>query len=287
MSRRSIAGLFVVLLVVSLVLTRARDWRSPKPTTQVGVVFTQPAVPQPQTQTNATRNEAKGPSAVLNAGVQPNATPSTLTSSASTVASEPAPRATASGWKTYSSSEYGFEIQYPTEWSYKDNYEQNYGKAPSGKRQSGYAGETRNLFDLEMDGADQPDEGGGDFEDGAVVVVKITGTSGIVESWTLTSTRPWYLITSTPAEWLKMEASPFGGNHVEHITLVTNGFTGLIEVAHDDSNPEKIWGEAGGGYRIFPDGRVLLVSWERMNIANSLSYQSYFLPILASFKLLR
>lgn len=289
MSRKSIAGLFVVLLAVSLVLTRARVWRSPKPTTQVRVVFTQPAVVQPQTQTNATENDAKGPSAVLNAGVQPNATPSTSpnTSSASTVASESAPHAAASGWKTYSSSEYGFEIQYPAKWLYKDDYEQNYGKPPSGKRPSAYAGETRNLFDLEMDGPNQPDEGGGDFEDGAVVTVKITGTSGIVESFTLTPTRPWYLITSTPAEWLNMEASPFGGNHVEHITVAANGFTGLIEVAHDDSNPEKIWGEAGGGYRIFPDGRVLLVSWNRMNIANSLSYQNYFLPMLASFKLLR
>jgi hypothetical protein len=289
MSRKSIAGVFVVLLTVSLVLTRARVLRNPKPATQVRLVFTQPVASQTQTQTNATQNDAKAASAVANAGVPPNPTPSTAptTSPASTVAPESTQRAAASGWKTYSSSEYGFEIQYPARWLYKDDYEQNYGKPPSGKRPSAYAGETRNLFDLEMDGANQPDEGGGDFEDGAVVTIKITGTSGVVESFTLTPTRPWYLITTTPAEWLKTESSLFGGNHVEHIAMTTNGFTGLVEVAHDDTNPEKIWGEAGGAYRTFPDGRVLLVSWERMNIANDLSYQNYFLPMLSSFKLHR
>jgi hypothetical protein len=36
---------------------------------------------------------------------------------------------------------------------------------------------------------------------------------------------------------------------------------------------------------VLPSGRALLVGWDRMNGANDLSYQKYFLPMLGSFKL--
>ena len=78
----------------------------------------------------------------------------------------------------------------------------------------------------------------------------------------------------------------FGGNHLEFVSIGTNGFTSKVEVAHDDSNPEKVWGENGSAYRILPSGRALLIQWNRMNIANDYSYRNYFLPILSSFKML-
>ena len=77
-----------------------------------------------------------------------------------------------SNWKRYRNSEYGFEIAYPADWEFDANYEDNYGKPPSGNRPAAYAGETRNLFDLEMDCPDQSHEGGGYFEDGAIISVE-------------------------------------------------------------------------------------------------------------------
>ena len=101
-----------------------------------------------------------------------------------------------SNWKRYRNSEYGFEIAYPADWEFDANYEDNYGKPPSGGQRPAYDGETRNLFGLEMDGPTQSHEGGGSFDDGAIIDVRITGTSGSVEDWNITPDRPWYLLHS-------------------------------------------------------------------------------------------
>jgi hypothetical protein len=192
-----------------------------------------------------------------------------------------------SHWKRYRNSQYGFEIAYPADWEFDANYEDNYGRPPSGNRPPAYAGETRNLFRLEMDGPDQSHEGGGYFEDGAIIAVRITGTSGRVEDWSITPDRPWYLLHSTPSEWAKLHSSPFSGDGVEKVAINTNGFTGAIEAACNGSNPCKLFGEAGSAYRTLASGRVLLVSWERMTGGNDFSYQKCFLPMLSSFKVLK
>jgi hypothetical protein len=192
-----------------------------------------------------------------------------------------------SKWKHYVSSEYGFDIAYPADWEYDSAYYHNYGKTPSGNRPAEYAGETRNLFTLEMDGPTQSHEGGGSFDDGVVVAVRITGTGGIVEEWGLRPKQPWYLITSTPAEWVKRESSLFGGDIVETVPVNTNDFSGAIQLACTGRNPCTPFGEGGAAYRVLPSGRVLLVGWERQNGANTFSNQRYLLPMLASFKLLK
>lgn len=189
-----------------------------------------------------------------------------------------------SHWKRYRSSDYGFEIAYPADWEFDDSAEDNYGKPPSGKRLPAYAGETRNLFSLEMDGPTQSHEGGGYFEDGAIITVRITGTSGSVEDWNILPNRPWYLLRSTPSDWVKLHSSPFSGDGVEKIAINTNGFTGVMEVACNGAKPCKTFGEAGGAYRTLASGRVLLVSWEREAGGNDFSYQKYFLPMLSRFK---
>jgi hypothetical protein len=192
-----------------------------------------------------------------------------------------------SHWKRYRSSEYGFEIAYPVDWEFDDSAEDNYGKPPSGKRLPAYAGETRNLFSLEMDGPTQSHEGGGYFEDGAIITMRITGTSGSVEDWNILPGHSWHLLHSTPSEWLKLHSSPFSGDGVEKVAMNTNGFTGAIEVACNGSNPCKTFGEAGGAYRTLSSGRVLLISWEREAGGNDFCYQKYFLPMLSSFKTLK
>ncbi|MGA8075276.1 MAG: hypothetical protein WB995_17510, partial [Candidatus Acidiferrales bacterium] len=58
-------------------------------------------------------------------------------------------------WKRYLSSEYGFEISYPAAWDFDSAYQNNYGKPPSPGQRPAYAGETRTLFGLEMDGPTQ------------------------------------------------------------------------------------------------------------------------------------
>ena len=83
-----------------------------------------------------------------------------------------------SHWKPYRNSEYGFEIAYPPDWLFDNAYQDNYGKPPSSGQRPAYAGETRNLFGLEMDGPTQSHEGGGSFDDGAIIDVRITGTRG-------------------------------------------------------------------------------------------------------------
>ena len=192
-----------------------------------------------------------------------------------------------SRWKRYSNSEYGFEIAYPPDWQFDDGYQNNYGKPPSPGQRPAYAGETRSLFGLEMDGPDQSHEGGGSFDDGAIVDVRITGTSGVIEDWNIRPNRPWYLLRSTPADWVELNSSPFSGDGVEKIAIDTNGFAGTIEVACNGINPCKIFGEAGGAWRALPSGRVVLVSWERMTGGNDFSYRKYFLPMLSSFRLLK
>jgi hypothetical protein len=170
---------------------------------------------------------------------------------------------------------------------FDDGYQDNYGKPPSVGQRPAYAGETGNLFELEMDGPTQSHEGGGSFDDGAVISVRITGTSGSVEDWTIRPDHPWYLIRSTPPDWLKLRSSPYSGDGVGKVAIDTNGFTGAIEMTCNGSDPCELFGEAGDGYRSLPGGRVLLVSWDRMTGGNDFSYRKYFLPMLASFKLLK
>ena len=192
-----------------------------------------------------------------------------------------------SSWKRYNNSEYGFEISYPADWDFDDHFENNYGKPPSGHGRPAYAGETRVLFSLEMDGPEQSHEGGGDFEDGAIIDMQVTGTSGNVESWNITPTRPWYLLSSSPADWVQLNSSALGGDKAQTVTVDTNGFNGGVHIVCTGSDPCKLFGEEGGVYRTLASGRVLLISWERMVGGNDFSYQEYFVPMLSSFRLLK
>jgi len=191
-------------------------------------------------------------------------------------------------WKPYDSSEYGFEISYPADWEFNANYENNYGKPPLGHGPPEYAGETRALFGLEMDGPDQPQGGGGDFGDGAIIQVQVTGAGGNVEDWNMRRDNSWYLRTSTPADWVKDTSSRLSddGNGAETVALDTNGFKGAIHLVCTGSNPCQPFGEEGAAYRILPSGRVLLIGWNRIISSNDFSYQKYLLPMLASFRLL-
>lgn len=188
-----------------------------------------------------------------------------------------------SSWKRYDSSEYGFEISYPPDWLLVDSYENNYGKPPSGHGSPAYAGETRTLFGLERDGPDQSHDGGGDFSDGAMIDVQITGTTGNVEDWS--GPDPWTLRSSTPADWMKLNSSLLGdGGGARTLAIDTNGFKGAVHVVCTGSNPCELLAEEGGAYRMLPSGRVLLIGWKRFLGRNDFSYQKYLLPMLASFR---
>ena len=190
-----------------------------------------------------------------------------------------------SPWKRYSSPAYGFEIGYPANWEFDDGYQDNYAKSPSAGQRPAYAGETRSLFGLEIDGPTQSHEGGGSFDDGAIIDVRITGTSGSVEHWNIRPDRPWYLLQSSPSDWVKLHSLPSSGDGAKRMAIITNGFTGAIAVACTGSNPCKSFEEAGGAYRTLPGGRVLLVSWDRSTGRNDFTYEKYFLPMLSSFNL--
>jgi hypothetical protein len=190
-------------------------------------------------------------------------------------------------WKRYRSSEYGFEIAYPANWEFDTGYQDNYGKRPLDGQRPAYAGETRSLFGLEMDGPTQSQEGGGSFDDGAIIEVQITGTSGAVESWNIKPGGQWDLRQSAPSDWVKLHTSLGPGSGLKKVAVDTNEFTGAIEVVCIGSNPCKPFEEEGAAYRTLPSGRVLLVSWDRETGGNDFSYQKYFLPMLSSFKLLK
>ncbi len=280
MRRQTVAGLLILLLALLfatvLLVVRARIWRSPK---AAGRIPATPAQPAPQATQDGSRDQSAEPNPA-SLPVSNVATSPTLEDNSQILTAK-----TPAGWKNYVNSQYGFEIAYPADWQLNVRYEDNYGKPPSGNRRAAYAGETRNLLNLEMDGPSQSLEAGGDFADGAIVTMRITGTSAIVEDWNIRQDHSWYLVNSSPSDWVKLESSSFGGDKVEKVPVDTNGFTGAIEVACNGYNPCAIFGEAGGAYRVLPSGRALLVSWERMNIANDLSYQKYFLPMLSSFRL--
>jgi hypothetical protein len=191
-----------------------------------------------------------------------------------------------SNWKHYRTSEYGFEIAYPTGWEFDANYADNHGKTPSGGQRPAYAGETRTLFGLEMDGPSQSQEGGGSFDDGAIIQVRITGTSGVIEDWNIKPGGSWYLLQSTPSDWVKRQTSLGQGDGLKRVAVDTNEFKGEVALVCTGSNPCKIFEEEGAAYRTLPSGRLLLVSWDREAGGNDFSYQKYFLPMLSSFKML-
>jgi hypothetical protein len=192
-----------------------------------------------------------------------------------------------SSWKRYLSSEYGFEISYPADWEFESDYQNNYSKPPSPGQSPAYAGETRDLFGLEMEGPTQSQDGGGSFDDGAIIVARITGTSGIVEDWNIKPGGAWYLRQSTLSDWVKLQTSLGPGDGLKSVAVDTNGFAGAVEAVCVGSNPCKPFEEEGAAYRTLPSGRVLLVSWDRETGGNDFSYQKYFLPMLSSFKLLK
>jgi hypothetical protein len=138
-----------------------------------------------------------------------------------------------------------------------------------------------------MDGPDQSHEGGGSFDDGAVISVRITGTSGVIEDWNIKPGGPWYLLQSTPSDWVKLHTSLGPGDGLKRVAVDTNEFKGEVAVVCTGSNPCVLFEEEGAAYRTLPSGRVLLVSWDRMAGANDFSYQKYFLPMLSSFRLLK
>ena len=190
-------------------------------------------------------------------------------------------------WKHYRNSEYGFEIAYPTNWEFDASYVDNYGKTPSGGQRPAYAGETRTLFGLEMDGPSQSEEGGGSFDDGAIIGARITGTSGVIEDWNIKPGGSWYLLQWTPSDWVKLHTSLGAGDGLKRVAVDTNQFKGEVAVVCTGSNPCKIFEEEGAAYRTLPSGRLLLVSWDREAGGNDFSYQKYFLPMLSSFKMLK
>jgi hypothetical protein len=192
-----------------------------------------------------------------------------------------------STWKHYRNSEYGFEIAYPTHWQFDASYADNYGKTPSDGQRPAYAGETRTLFGLEMDGPSQSKEGGGSFDDGAIIEVSITGTSGAIEHWNIKPGGSSYLLQSTPSDWVKVHTSLGPGDGLKRAAVDTNEFKGEVAVVCLGSNPCKIFEEEGAAYRTLPNGRLVLVTWDREAGANDFSYQKYFLPMLSSFKMLR
>jgi hypothetical protein len=192
-----------------------------------------------------------------------------------------------SSWKHYRNSEYGFEIAYPSDWEYVASNVDNDGKRPSDGQHPANAGETRGLFGLEMDGPTQSQEGGGSFDDGAIVEVSITGTSGVIEDWNIKPGGPWYLLQSTPSDWVKRSTSLGPGDGLKRVAVDTNEFKGEVAVVCIGSNPCKLFEEEGAAYRTLPSGRLLLVSWDREAGGNDFSHQKYFLPMLSSFKLLK
>jgi hypothetical protein len=192
-----------------------------------------------------------------------------------------------SSWKHYRNSEYGFEIAYPTDWEFVAGDADNYGKRPSDGQHPAHAGETRGLFGLEMDGPTQSQEGGGSFDDGAIVDVRITGISGVIEDWNIKPGGSWYLRQSTPSDWVKLQTSIGAGDRLKKVAVDTNEFKGEVAVVCIGKNPCKIFEEVGGAYRTLPSGRVLFVSWDREAGGNDFSYQKYFLPTLSSFKMLK
>ncbi|MHB8710555.1 MAG: hypothetical protein ACYC6X_03345 [Minisyncoccota bacterium] len=194
--------------------------------------------------------------------ISPTTTPSTPENSSTTITiSDTSTSATQlTGWKTYVNTTYGFSIQYPADWSIHPN------ALPY-------------LFGLEKIGPKQSAGGGGSFDDGAIIGTEITGTDGKEVQMTNTP--------QSPDEWVKSEYEPIAGDKTQDIPISSNGFIGTVRLAFNNPDLTTPWGEAGGVYKVLPSGRVLLISWERMNIANDFSCQKYLLPMLSSFKLLK
>jgi hypothetical protein len=192
-----------------------------------------------------------------------------------------------SSWKHYRNSEYGLEIAYPTHWQFIAGDADKIDKPPADGRHPAHAGETRGLFGLEIDGPTQSPDGGGSFDDGAIVTVSISGASGVIEDWNMKPDSSWYLRQSTPSDWVKRLTSIGAGDGLKKVPVDTNEFKGEIAVVCIGKNPCKIFEEIGGAYRTLPSGRVLFVSWDREAGGNDFSFQKYLLPMLSSFKMLK
>ena len=184
-------------------------------------------------------------------------------------------------WKRYLSSEYGFEMSYPANWEFV-GYQDNDGKPPSPSQPPAYRGGTRDLFGLERHGPTQSQDSDGSFDDGPIITVRITGTSGTVEDWNTKLGG-----SSAPSDWVKRNTSLGPGDGLKTVAVDANSFTGVIKAVCVGSNPCKPFEEEGAVYRTLPSGRVLLLTWDREVGGNDFSYQKYFLPLLSSLKLLK
>jgi hypothetical protein len=192
-------------------------------------------------------------------------------------------------WKRYLSSDYGLEMSYPENWTFIGDQNNDDRPTPAGQHPA-HAGDTRGLFSLEMEGPTQSQDGGGPFDDGVIVGVGITGTSGIIEDWNMKPNGQWYLRQSAPSDWVKHQTLLGPGDGLKTVAVDANGFTGSIQIVCVGSHPCNTFEEEGAAYRMLPSGRVVFVTWYREAGdagGNDFSYEKYFLPMLSTFKLLK
>jgi hypothetical protein len=181
-------------------------------------------------------------------------------------------------WKTYTSTQYRFQIKYPFDWSFNSDYGTHTHHIES-------IGQVESLFDLEKDGASQTREVG-DFIDGALVAVEISDTPGLVAGGSLHTARPSDSASTFLNQWVRDQMNVIGGDRVQDEPISANGFIGSVRLVYSQPNLDKSWGEAGAAYRILQSGHVVLITWQRMNAANKFAYQEYLLPMLSSFEMM-
>jgi len=158
MSSKILIGLLIVLLAAALILVWTGKQHHGIRTVAIH------SRPQPATNNQPARTTTQGGpenrTAPTTTASEPENHPAEATASNLNPTDDSAapPATDGSNWKRYVSSEYNFELSYPADWILTADYENNYGKPPSGKSTPAYAGETRRLMELEMDGPSQSHE---------------------------------------------------------------------------------------------------------------------------------